>query len=86
MKLSLANRGRPWEIGGVRSANRDVKRALQQALIIRGSRDFIHQEEYRAFVQHTINRRNERPRVAELKDADLAAMHPLTKQTGAEYK
>ena len=84
MTLSLANRGRPWEIGGVRSGNRGVKRALEQALIIRGNRDFAHQDEYRTFVQDTINRRNARDKVAELKNADLAAMRPPIQHTGTE--
>ena len=76
MSLSLANRGRPWELGGVRSSNRDVKRAIEQSLIIRGNRDFANQYEYQDFVQSSVDRQNTRHRVQEHLNADLAAMRP----------
>ncbi|MCY4555672.1 MAG: hypothetical protein OXF79_04695 [Chloroflexi bacterium] len=74
IRLSLANPRRPWELGGVRSGNNQVKRAIEQALLVRGSRDFDDIASYRRLVQQTTEQRNERPEIEERRRADLAAM------------
>ena len=76
MRLSLANRYRPWELGGVRSSNNHVKRAIEQALLVRGSPDFEDIASYRLLVQQTADRRTARPEVTGRLPAELAAMPP----------
>ena len=61
--------------GDVESGHRALKRRLEQALLLRGSRDFADRDEWQAFVDGVARKANLRrgPRVAE----DLAAMRPL---------
>ena len=76
IRLSLANPRRPWELGGVRSGNNQIKRAIEQALLVRGSRDFEDSASYRRLVQQTTEQRNARPEIKERLTAELAAMRP----------
>ena len=46
------------ENGVVEQAHRRLKSAIAQALILRGSRDFESEEEYRQFVRGVVDRRN----------------------------
>ena len=46
------------ENGVVEQRHRRLKNALGQALILRGSRDFDSEEEYRTFVRRIVDRRN----------------------------
>ena len=46
------------ENGVVEQGHRRLKNALDQALILRGSRDFDSEEEYREFVRGVVDRRN----------------------------
>jgi hypothetical protein len=66
----------PQENGDVESIHGGLKRALEQHLLLRGSRDFESLEAYESFVQAIMERRNRprRERVAE----ELAVMKPLT--------
>jgi len=50
MDASRNNRGEAHENGAVGSQNRHLKKAIEQALILRGSRDFACVEDYRRFV------------------------------------
>lgn len=54
------NRGQSHENGSVESAHRHLKDALDQALLLRGHRDFEHREEYEQFVHEVLMRRNRR--------------------------
>ncbi len=65
----------PQENGAVESSNGGLKRALEQHLLLRGSRDFATLAEYAAFVQGVLRRRNQgrQARLAE----ELAVMRPL---------
>jgi hypothetical protein len=65
----------PQENGDVESSNGGLKRALEQHLLLRGSRDFTTLAEYEAFVQSVLKRRNQarQQRLA----AELAVMRPL---------
>jgi len=49
---------KPHENGDVESSHGHFKDALDQALRLRGSRDFVSVDEYLAFVRQLINRRN----------------------------
>lgn len=50
MDATRNNRGEAHENGAIESQNRHLKKAIEQALILRGSRDFACIEDYRRFV------------------------------------
>jgi hypothetical protein len=60
MLASRCNAGEPHENGAVESHNRHLKAALDQALILRGSRDFTDVADWRRFVDQLVARRNRR--------------------------
>jgi hypothetical protein len=66
----------PDENGDVEAANGALKRALEQHLLLRGSRDFTDIPAYEAFLFAIMRRRNAL-RQPEL-DTELAVMRPLT--------
>jgi hypothetical protein len=74
----------PHEHGDVESANRHLKRRLEQHLILRGSRDFASLEEYDRFVERVLRQANAKrqKRLAE----ELACMRPLPESRLAEYR
>ncbi len=61
--------------GDVESGHGALKRRLEQALLLRGSRDFADRDAWQAFIDEQLRKANRRrgPRVGE----DLAAMRPL---------
>lgn len=61
--------------GDVEAGHRALKRRLEQALLIRGSRDFADRDAWQAFIDEQLRKVNLRrgPRVGE----ELAAMRPL---------
>lgn len=69
------NRGVAHENGSIESSHGHLKKALEDALVLRGSRDFDHLDAYRGFVDEIVGRRNannrrrielERPKLAQL--------------------
>ncbi len=54
------NRGLSHENGSVESSHRYLKEALEQALLLRGHRDFDDRAAYEAFVREAVMRRNRR--------------------------
>jgi hypothetical protein len=69
---------KPHENGDVESAHGHLKTALDQALLLRGQRDFGNVEEYTAFVDQVIARRNASRSVAF--QEEFAALGPLPAQ------
>jgi len=69
--------------GDVEAGHRALKRRLEQALLVRGSRDFCSQDEYERFVAGVSRKTNAArgPRVAE----DIEAMRPLVVARLPEY-
>jgi transposase len=69
--------------GDVEAGHRALKRRLEQALLVRGSRDFVDQGEYENFVAGVVRKANAArgPRVAE----DMEAMRPLVVDRLPEY-
>lgn len=61
--------------GDVEAGHRALKRRLEQALLIRGSRDFADRDAWQAFVDEQLRKANHRrgPRIGE----EFAAMRPL---------
>ena len=64
------------ENGDVEASNGALKRALEQHLLLRGSRDFDGLEKYEAFIEHILDRRNQTRQ--ERWQAELGVMKPLT--------
>jgi hypothetical protein len=77
MEASRNNAGIAHENGSIESAHGHLKRALQDALLLRGSRDFAELDAYRAFVDEIVGRRNasNRKRIA-LERVALASLPP----------
>ena len=57
MEPSRNNRGRAYENGSVEGPHGHLKRAIDDALLLRGSRDFETLDAYRAFVTQVASRR-----------------------------
>jgi len=60
MEATRNNRGVSHENGSIESPHRHLKVDIDQALMIRGSRDFDSVAEYRQFVREVVNRGNRR--------------------------
>src|SRR6516162_4969959 len=78
------NLGVAHENGSIESSHGHLKKALQDALLLRGSRDFDHLDGYRRFVDEIVGRRNanNRKRI-ELERPMLTA---LPKRRTADYE
>lgn len=63
------------ENGDVEQSHRQFKRAIDQALRVRGSRDFANRAAYEHFLQNLIHKRNQ-TRAPQF-SAEKAALHPL---------
>ena len=75
MQPRTTHRRSPQENGDVEGSNGGLKRALEQHLLLRGSRDFATPADYEAFVQSVLTRRSQ-ARQARLAE-ELAVMRPL---------
>ena len=75
LEATRNNRGIAHENGDIESSNGKLKNAIDQELMLRGSRNFNSQEQYDQFVNEILRRRNSlrRDKVAE----DLKAMRAL---------
>jgi len=75
--------GEKEQNGDVEASNGAIKRRLEQALLVRGSRDFVSVEAWQVFVDETLRKANANRgrRVAE----DLAAMRELNVAKLPEY-
>jgi hypothetical protein len=71
------------ENGAVESSHRHLKTALDQALILRGSRDFATLADYRTFVDELVARRNRRRETAVR--AEAAALGALPERRTADF-
>jgi hypothetical protein len=60
MRGTRNNRGESHENGSVESAHRHLKDALDQALLLRGHRDFDTRQDYEQFIGEVVMRRNAR--------------------------
>ena len=58
LQARTTHRRRPQENGDVEAGNGGLKRALEQHLLLRGSRDFANLADYEAFVHAVMERRN----------------------------
>ena len=77
------NRGASHENGAVEGPHGHLKRALEDALLLRGSRDFDALGEYRAFVDAVVGRRNAHHRARI--DVERAVLQPLPPQRTEDF-
>lgn len=75
MTASRNNRGVAHENGAIEASHGHLKSAVEDALLLRGSRDFDTLADYRAFIDALIGRRNARNR--KRIDAERATLRPL---------
>ena len=78
------NRGVAHENGSIESAHGHLKKALEDALLLRGSRDFDALDGYRRFVDEIVGRRNahNRKRI----ELERAQLRTLPKRRTADYE
>jgi transposase InsO family protein len=86
MEPSRNNTGIAHENGSIESAHGHLKQALEDALLLRGTRDFADLDTYRAFVDEIVGRRNanNRKRI-ELERTELGEL-PQRRTTDFEEK
>ncbi len=75
MVASRNNRGVAHENGSIEAAHGHVKLAVEDALLMRGSRDSTRVADYRRFIDELIGRRNARNR--KRIEAERAVLRPL---------
>jgi hypothetical protein len=83
MTPSRNNRGLAHENGTIEAANRHLKRALDQALMLRGHRDFDTLEAYGRFVRDVVARRN--ARLVKASAIERAALRALPRRRSADF-
>jgi hypothetical protein len=84
MEPSRNNAGIAHENGSIESAHGHLKQALEDALLLRGTRDFADLEAYRAFVDCVVGRRNanNRKRI----ELERAALGPLPQRRTTDFE
>lgn len=83
MRASRNNRGRSHENGSIESPHRHLKQAIDQALLLRGSRAFEERRDYQDFLAKLVAPRNARRQAAVA--ADRAALRPLPDRRTTDF-
>src|SRR3954452_3764899 len=83
MEPTRNNAGIAHENGSVEASHGHLKRTLEEALTLRGSRDFADLAGYQAFLAETIARKNAQRRQAVA--VELAAMGPLPRHRTTDF-
>ncbi len=83
MEPTRNNRGVSHENGTIESSHRHLKSKIDQALMVRGSRDFESVDAYRQFVRDIINRHNHRIHKTYLEE--LAYLGDLPERKTTDY-
>lgn len=84
MEPSRNNTGIAHENGSIESVHGHLKKVIEDALLLRGSRDFADLATYRRFVDEIIGRRNAR-NTARI-EVERAALHELPDRRTADYE
>jgi hypothetical protein len=84
MVASRNNRGASHENGAIEARQGSLKRFIEQALLLRGSRDFESLEDYRQFVAEVTARAN--GRVTKALAIERACLRPLPARRTGEYE
>ena len=83
MEPSRSNRGKPHENGSIKSRYRHLRSRVEQALLLRGSRDFESVDEVREFVAEIIARHNAQRQ--EKVDLERTTLQPLPDRRSCDY-
>lgn len=78
------NRGIAHENGAIEGPHGHLKRAIKDALLLRGSNDFDDLAAYRRFIDEIVSRRNARN--AKRIDLERAELHNLPRQRSTDYE
>jgi hypothetical protein len=78
------NKGVAHENGSIESPNGHLKRAIEDALVMRGSRDFEDLTAYRRFIDEIVGRINARN--AKRIDVERASLRPLPVRRTTDYE
>jgi hypothetical protein len=84
MEPTRNNRGVAHENGSIESPHGHLKQAIEEALLLRGSRDFDDLQAYRRFVDELVGRRNARNR--KRLDLERAALQSLPPRRTTDYE
>jgi transposase InsO family protein len=84
MTASRNNAGVAHENGAIEGPHGHLKRAIEDALLLRGSRDFDDMAAYRRFVDEIVGRRNARN--AKRIDAERAQLRELPERRTTDYE
>jgi transposase InsO family protein len=84
MTPSRNNTGIAHENGAIEGPHGHLKRAIQDALLMRGSADFADLAAYRGFIDEIVSRRNVRN--AKRIDLERAELQPLPGQRTSDYE
>jgi hypothetical protein len=84
MKPTRNNRGVAHENGSIESPHGHLKQAIEDALLLRGSRDFDTLDDYRRFVDEIVGRRNARNR--KRLDLERPALQALPARRTTDYE
>jgi hypothetical protein len=84
MEPTRNNRGVAHENGSIESPHGHLKQAIEDALLLRGSRDFDTLDAYRRFIDEIVGRRNARN--AKRLDLERAALQPLPAHRTTDYE
>jgi hypothetical protein len=84
MEPTRNNPGVAHENGSIESSHGHLKKAVEDALLLRGSRDFPDLAAYRSFIDEVTGRRNARNR--KLIEAERAALKKLPERRSADYE
>ena len=83
MEPTRNNRGKAHENGSIESRHGHLKSRIEQALLLRGSRDFESVDEVREFVAEIVARHNAQRQ--EKVDLERAALQPLPDRRSCDY-
>src|SRR6202790_3096075 len=84
MEPTRNNRGVAHENGSIESPHGHLKQAIEDALLLRGSRDFATLDAYRRFVDEIVGRRNARN--AKRLDLERSALQSLPAHRTTDYE
>ena len=84
MEPTRSNRGLAHENGSIESPHGHLKRALEDALLLRGWRDFDTLDAYRRFVDEIVGRRNARNR--KRLELERPTLQPLPARRTTDYE
>ena len=84
LRASRNNRGESHENGPIESRQGSLKRALDQALLLRGTREFADLQAYWQFVAETVRRLN--ARCARAWEVERASLKPLPERRTSDFE